>query len=88
MESFDKNKISRIMVVLQWFRLQLFYQKKDTKPTVVSDIATVSLFHTAIFTDTQELEHIEYLVEKLPNVHFHIFAHSYFGSRVFNLEVF
>ena len=34
------------------------------------------------------MEHIEYLVEKLPNVHFHIFAHSYFGSRVFNLGVF
>ena len=77
---------------LWWFYNGLDWQtillEKDIKPTSFSDIAIVSLFHTAIFTDTQELEHIEYLVEKLPNVHFHIFAHSYFGSRVFNLEVF
>lgn len=71
---------------LWWFYNGLDWQtillEKDTKPTSFSEIATVSLFHTAIFTDTQELEHIEYLVEKLPNVHFHIFAHSYFGPRV------
>ena len=71
---------------LWWFYNGLDWQtillEKDTKPTSFSEIATVSLFHTAIFTDTQELEHIEYLVENLPNVHFHIFAHSYFGPRV------
>ena len=71
---------------LWWFYNGLDWQtilsRVDNKPTMFSDIATVSLFHTAIFTDTQELEHIEYLVEKLPNVHFHIFAHSYFGPRV------
>ena len=71
---------------LWWFYNGLDWQtilsQVDSKPTTFSEIATVSLFHTAIFTDTQELEHIEYLVEKLPNVHFHIFAHSYFGPRV------
>lgn len=67
---------------------QTILLEKDTKPTSFSEIATVSLFHTAIFTDTQELEHIEYLVEKLPNVHFHIFAHSYFGPRVQVLNTF
>ena len=71
---------------LWWFYNGLDWQtillEKDTKPTSFSEIATVSLFHTAIFTNTQELEHIEYLVENLPNVHFHIFAHSYFGPRV------
>lgn len=77
---------------LWWFYNGLDWQtillEKDTKPTSFSEIATVSLFHTAIFTDTQELEHIEYLVEKLPNVHFHIFAHSYFGPRVQALNCF
>jgi len=34
------------------------------------------------------LEHIEYLVENLSNVHFHIFAHSYFGPRVQALNCF
>ena len=71
---------------LWWFYNGLDWQtilsQVDSKPTTFSEIATVSLFHTEIFTDTQELEHIEYLVEKLPNVHFHIFAHSYFGPRV------
>lgn len=71
---------------LWWFYNGLDWQtilsQVDNKPTTFSEIATVSLFHTAIFTDTQELEHIEYLVEKLPNLHFHIFAHSYFGPRV------
>ncbi|HHG7524351.1 glycosyltransferase [Streptococcus pneumoniae] len=71
---------------LWWFYNGLDWQtilsQVDNKPTTFSEIATVSLFHTAIFTDTHELEHIEYLVEKLPNVHFHIFAHSYFGPRV------
>ena len=58
----------------------------DGKPTTFSEIAFVSLFHTAIFTNTQELEHIEYLVEELPGVHFHIFAYTDFGPRVMSVE--
>lgn len=77
---------------LWWFYNGLDWQtillEKDSKPTSFSEIATVSLFHTAIFTDTQDLEHIEYLVENLSNVHFHIFAHSYFGPRVQALNCF
>ena len=71
---------------LWWFYNGLDWQtilsQVDSKPTTFSEIASVCLFHTAIFTDTQDLEHIEYLVENLSNVHFHIFAHSYFGPRV------
>ncbi|EFM31870.1 glycosyltransferase [Streptococcus mitis] len=71
---------------LWWFYNGLDWQtilsQVDSKPTMFSEIASVCLFHTAIFTDTQDLEHIEYLVESLSNVHFHIFAHSYFGPRV------
>ena len=71
---------------LWWFYNGLDWQtilsRVDNKPTMFSEIASVYLFHTAIFTDTQDLEHIEYLVESLSNVHFHIFAHSYFGPRV------
>ena len=52
---------------LWWFYNGLDWQtilsQVDNKPTTFSEIATVSLFHTAIFTDTHELEHIEYLVE-------------------------
>ena len=77
---------------LWWFYNGLDWQtilsQVDSKPTTFSEIATVSLFHTAIFTDTQDLEHIEYLVENLSNVHFHIFAHSYFGPRVQALNCF
>ena len=71
---------------LWWFYNGLDWQtilsQVDSKPTTFSEIASVCLFHTAIFTDTQDLEHIEYLVENLSNVHFHIFARSYFGPRV------
>ena len=77
---------------LWWFYNGLDWQtilsQVDSKPTTFSEIATVSLFHTAIFTDTQDLEHIEYLVENLSNVHFHIFALSYFGPRVQALNCF
>ena len=77
---------------LWWFYNGLDWQtilsQVDSKPTTFSEIASVCLFHTAIFTDTQDLEHIEYLVENLSNVHFHIFAHSYFGPRVQVLNTF
>ena len=77
---------------LWWFYNGLDWQtilsQVDSKPTTFSEIASVCLFHTAIFTDTQDLEHIEYLVETLSNVHFHIFAHSYFGPRVQELNSF
>ena len=56
------------------------------KPTTFSEIALVNLFHTAIFTNTQELECIEYLVEELPGVHFHILAYTDFGPRVMSLD--
>ena len=61
---------------------QTIFSKVDSKSTTFSEIASLSSFYTAIFTGTQDLEHIEYLVEGLPNAHFHIFAHSYFGPRV------
>lgn len=77
---------------LWWFYNGLDWEtilsQMDRKPTTFSDIATVSLFHTAIFTDTQELEHIEYLVEALPSVHFHILAYTDFGPRIMALESF
>lgn len=60
--------------------------QKDGKPTTFSEIASVNLFHTAIFTNTQELECIEYLVKELPGVHFHILAYTDFGPRVMSLE--
>ena len=61
---------------------QTILSQVDSKSTTFSEIASLSSFHTAIFIGTQDLEHIEYLVEGLPNAHFHIFAHSYFGLRV------
>ena len=70
---------------LDW---QTVLSQVDSKPTTFSEIASVYLFHTAIFTDTQDLEHIKYLVENLSNIHFHIFAHSYFGPRVQVLSTF
>ena len=64
----------------------IILSQTNGKPTTFSEIALVNLFHTAIFTNTQELECIEYLVEELPGVHFHILAYTDFGPRVMSLD--
>lgn len=43
-------------------------------------------YHTAIFTNACEMEHLEYLIQALPNVHFHILAHTTFASQVVDLQ--
>ena len=43
-------------------------------------------YHTAIFTNACEMEHLEYLIQALPNVHFHILAHTVFASQVVDLQ--
>ena len=43
-------------------------------------------YHTAIFTNACEMEHLEYLIQALPNVHFHILAHTVFASQVADLQ--
>ncbi len=32
------------------------------------------------------MEHLEYLIQALPNVHFHILAHTVFASQVVDLQ--
>jgi len=43
-------------------------------------------YHTAIFTNACEMEHLEFLIKALPNVHFHILAHTSFASQVVDLQ--
>ena len=43
-------------------------------------------YHTAIFTNACEMEHLEYLIKALPEVHFHILAHTNFASQVVDLQ--
>ena len=43
-------------------------------------------YHTAIFTNTCEMEHLEFLIKALPEVHFHILAHTTFASQVVDLQ--
>ena len=43
-------------------------------------------YHTAIFTNACEMEHLEFLIKALPEVHFHILAHTSFASQVVDLQ--
>ena len=43
-------------------------------------------YHTAIFTNACEMEHLEFLIKALPEVHFHILAHTTFASQVVDLQ--
>ena len=45
-------------------------------------------YHTAIFTNACEMEHLEYLIQALPNVHFHILAHTVLASIVKGVDWF
>lgn len=45
-------------------------------------------FHTAIFTNVAEMAHLEYLIQSLPQVHFHILAPTTFASSVMDLQTY
>ena len=45
-------------------------------------------FQTAVFTNSAAMEHIETLVEALPNVQFNILAYTNFAPSVIALEAY
>ena len=60
--------------------------REEERPSKFIEIAKINEIHTAIFTNTQELENIEYLLDAFPNVQFHIFAYTNFGPKITKIE--
>ena len=44
------------------------------------------IYHTAIFTNTCRIEHLEYLIKNLPYIHFSILAPTLFASEIMDLQ--
>lgn len=68
---------------LEWSDILL---RKDIVNRSFSELIEAPKFHTAIFTNTANLEKIEYLIENLPDVHFSILAHTDFAPNVYDLQ--
>ena len=43
-------------------------------------------YHTAIFTNTCHIEHLEYLIRNLPHIHFSILAPTLFAPEIMDLQ--
>lgn len=68
---------------LEWSDIVM--RKADFKKGLNSLIES-PLYHTAIFTNTCHIEHLEYLIRELPQVHFSILAHTGFASEIIDLQ--
>lgn len=51
-----------------------------------NNLINVPKYNAVVYTNTQDLHEIETLVKRLPNVCFHILAHSFFGQKIILLE--
>ena len=68
---------------LEWSDIVM--RKADFKKGLNS-LIEAPLYHTAIFTNTCHIEHLEYLIRELPQVHFSILAHTGFASEIVDLQ--
>ena len=73
-----------------WFYYALDWSDVLLRTEIINrDLGALTVqepYHTAIFTNACEMEHLEYLIQALPNVHFHILAHTVFASQVVDLQ--
>lgn len=73
-----------------WFYYGISWDKIILGETRVYDnfnnLIDVPKYNAVTYTNTQDLHEIETLVKSLPNVNFHILAHTTFGPRVVALE--
>ena len=67
---------------LEWSDILL---RKERIFQTYQDLTVVPKAYTAIFTNSCELEQVEYLMESLPDVHFSILVHTVFASMVISL---
>ena len=63
---------------LEWSDIVM--RKADFKKGLNS-LIEAPLYHTAIFTNTCHIEHLEYLIRELPQVHFFNSSHTGFASE-------
>ena len=67
---------------LEWSDILL---RKERVFQTYQDLTVIPKAYTAIFTNSCELEQVEYLIENLPDVHFSILAHTWVASNVIDL---
>lgn len=49
-------------------------------------LVTKEKYHTAIFTLSADMKHLEYLIKNLPQVHFHLLAPTNFAGNIIDLQ--
>ncbi|KXT74715.1 putative CDP-glycerol:glycerophosphate glycerophosphotransferase [Streptococcus sp. DD10] len=73
-----------------WFYYALSWEeillRKPFEKLEFEDLVGDFRYHTAIYTDTAKIHGLEFLLRSLPDVAFHILAHSYFGFDLVRLE--
>ena len=73
-----------------WFYYALSWEdillRKPAVKLNFSDVVGDFSYHTAIYTNTADIFELERLLQALPNVAFHVLAHSHFGFNLVKLE--
>ena len=77
---------------LWWFYYGLDWEdivlRKDILKRDFQTLVDGPRFHAVTFTNTAHIAHYEELIQALPDVQFHIGAHSFFGAEVMDLQRF
>ena len=75
---------------LWWFYYALSWDEVLLRKPILQqdfeDIVGSFPYHAAIYTDTADIRELETLLKELPNVAFHVLAHSHFGFNLVQLE--
>ena len=73
-----------------WFYYALSWEeillRKPSLKLSFSDMVGDFPYHTAIYTNTADIFELEHLLQALPDVAFHVLAHSHFGFNLVKLE--
>ncbi|VTG62968.1 glycosyltransferase [Streptococcus pneumoniae] len=77
---------------LWWFYYGLNWNdvllSSDIVKRSFNELVGAPLYHTCIFTNSAEMESLEYLLSELPEVHFTVLAHTNFAYSVVDMQRF
>ena len=75
---------------LWWFYYALSWEEVLLRKPILKqdfeDLVGTYPYHAAIYTNTADIRELETLLKELPNVAFHVLAHSHFGFNLVQLE--
>ena len=75
---------------LWWFYYALSWEEVLLRKPILKqdfeDLVGTYPYHAAIYTNTADIHELETLLKELPNVAFHVLAHSHFGFNLVQLE--